>query len=96
MTQSRAVVAGLGKTGVSVVRYLLRKGWQVSVTDTRAAPPGLDQLRGLGVELAMSLGTLDANLLKGADCVVASPGLPQSDGFFAAALVRNKVEEKAA
>ena len=82
---ARAVVAGLGNTGISVVRYLLRKGWQVSVTDSRATPPGLDELRALAPEVTASLGALDAALLTGADCVVASPGLPLSDPLFGAA-----------
>jgi UDP-N-acetylmuramoylalanine--D-glutamate ligase len=85
MAASRAIVAGLGKTGISVIRYLLRKGWQVNVTDTRAAPPGRDELREIAPDLPVSLGALDASLLKGADCVVASPGLPLSDPFFEAA-----------
>jgi UDP-N-acetylmuramoylalanine--D-glutamate ligase len=82
---ARAVVAGLGKTGISVVRYLLRMGWQVSVTDTRAAPPGLDELRALAPDVTASLGALDTALLTGADCVIASPGLPLADPFFGAA-----------
>jgi UDP-N-acetylmuramoylalanine--D-glutamate ligase len=85
MAASRAIVAGLGKTGISVIRYLLHKGWQVNVTDTRAAPPGRDALREIAPDLPVALGALDASLLKGADCVVASPGLPLSDPFFEAA-----------
>jgi UDP-N-acetylmuramoylalanine--D-glutamate ligase len=85
MAELRAVVAGLGKTGVSAVRYLLRNGWHVSATDTRAAPPGRDELRAAAPDLPVSLGALDVSLLTGADCVVASPGLPQSDPFFVAA-----------
>ncbi|MEO8308841.1 MAG: UDP-N-acetylmuramoyl-L-alanine--D-glutamate ligase [Pseudomonadota bacterium] len=88
MAASRAVVAGVGKTGVSVIRYLLRKGWQVSATDTRATPPGLDELRSIAPDMRVSLGALDASLLTGADCVVASPGLPQADPFFVAARER--------
>jgi UDP-N-acetylmuramoylalanine--D-glutamate ligase len=88
MAAARAVVAGLGKTGVSVVRYLLRSGWQVDVTDTRAAPPGLEQLQQLAPGMQASLGGLDAALLAHADVVVASPGLSQADPFFAAARQR--------
>ena len=72
MAATRAIVAGLGKTGVSVVRYLLRQGWQVNVTDTRAEPPGRDELRSIAPDLPVSLGALDASLLNGADCVVAA------------------------
>ena len=66
------VVAGLGKTGVSCVRYLQRQGRRVAVTDSRRAPPGLDAL-GAGVELR--LGGLDLSLLEGASQLLLSPGL---------------------
>jgi len=36
-----AVVVGLGKTGFSVARYLLKHGSRVAVTDNRAEPPEL-------------------------------------------------------
>src|SRR4051812_1403246 len=85
MTATRAVVAGLGKTGHSVIRHLLARGWQVTATDTRAAPPGLDALRAMAPGLRIALGGLDVALLRDADYVVASPGLPQTDPFFIAA-----------
>ena len=66
MTATRAVVAGLGKTGHSVIRHLLARGWHVTATDTRAAPPGLEELRamapGLRVELVWrQLGDIEPN-----------------------------------
>ncbi len=85
MTPTRAVVAGLGKTGHSVIRHLLALGWQLTATDTRAAPPGMDELRAMAPGLRIALGGLDVGLLADVDYVVASPGLPQSDPFFVAA-----------
>ena len=48
-----AVIAGLGRTGLSCARYLRAHGWRIAVTDTRAAPPGLEALRALdpGIEV---------------------------------------------
>ncbi len=66
------VVAGLGKTGVSVVEHLLKQGYRVAVTDTRIDPPGLADLPS-GVECAF--GGLDAGLLKQAEEIILSPGL---------------------
>jgi UDP-N-acetylmuramoylalanine--D-glutamate ligase len=85
MQAPRAVVAGLGKTGHSVIRHLLARGWRVTATDTRAAPPGIDELRAMAPGLRIALDGLDVGLLTDAECVVASPGLPQSDPFFIAA-----------
>ena len=80
-----AVVAGLGSTGQSVIRHLAARGWRVAGTDTRAQPPGIDALRAAFPQLRVACGGLDAALLEGADLVVASPGLSQQEGFFAAA-----------
>ena len=66
------VVAGLGKTGVSVVKHLLQLGYPVAVTDTRMDPPGLADVPA-GVEC--SLGGLDTALLARAEEIILSPGL---------------------
>ncbi len=66
------VVAGLGKTGVSVVRFLLEKGYPVAVTDSRIEPPGLADLPS---NVECSLGGLDAALLCRAEEIILSPGL---------------------
>jgi UDP-N-acetylmuramoylalanine--D-glutamate ligase len=83
-----AVVAGLGKTGQSVIRHLTARGWQVAGTDSRAEPPGFAMLSAVYPRLRFAVGGLDTKLLDGADCVVASPGLPLADPFFAAARAR--------
>lgn len=80
-----AVVVGLGKTGLSLVRYLHAAGAQVSVTDTRQVPPALAELRQLDAAIEVRCGALDATLLKDAALLVVSPGVPLNDPFFAAA-----------
>jgi len=81
-TKQSAVIAGLGKTGLSCARYLHALGWRLAVTDTRAQPPELPRLREMSPEIPVSLGGLDKRLLDEAACVVASPGIPLSDPFF--------------
>jgi UDP-N-acetylmuramoylalanine--D-glutamate ligase len=85
MKAQRAVVAGMGKTGQSVIRHLLSRGWVVSATDSRSDPPGLAALREWAPTLRIAVGGLDVTLLADADCVIASPGLSQADPFFVAA-----------
>jgi len=81
----RAVIVGLGRTGISCARYLHERGWQLAVTDTRTEPPALAELRALDATIPVSLGALDARLLKDAMCVVASPGVSLDQPFFAEA-----------
>ena len=80
-----AVIAGLGRTGLSCARYLRTHGWRIAVTDTRAAPPGLAELRALDPRIEVRTGGLDTALLDEAVCVVASPGLALDQPFFAEA-----------
>ena len=80
-----AVVVGLGATGLSCARHLHAHGWRLAVTDTREAPPELGALTALDARIPVRLGGLDAALLAGAMCVVASPGLPLNGPLFAEA-----------
>jgi UDP-N-acetylmuramoylalanine--D-glutamate ligase len=84
----RVIVAGLGKTGHSVIRYLVARGCRIAATDTRREPPGFALLRAAHPAVHLSLGGLDAALLDDAELVVASPGLPQDDPFFTVARAR--------
>jgi UDP-N-acetylmuramoylalanine--D-glutamate ligase len=80
--QTYAVIVGLGRTGLSCARYLHARGWRLAVTDTRQKPPEMTRLAELDPGIPVSVGALDARLLEGADCVVASPGVSLAEPFF--------------
>ncbi len=69
------LVAGLGATGLSLVRHLSAQGARLTVTDTRAAPPGLAQLRAEFPSISLRLGRTDAGLLDGIERLAMSPGV---------------------
>lgn len=69
------VVVGLGKTGLSCVRYLRACGYPVAVNDTRAEPPGLAAFQAEFPDVEVSLGKLDEQLLLRAREIVCSPGV---------------------
>ncbi|PSJ40174.1 UDP-N-acetylmuramoyl-L-alanine--D-glutamate ligase [Zobellella taiwanensis] len=73
MIPERVVIIGLGQTGLSCVRYCLARGILPLVMDTRARPPGVEQLP---AGLDCRFGDLDAASLLAADLIVASPGVP--------------------
>jgi UDP-N-acetylmuramoylalanine--D-glutamate ligase len=83
-----AVVVGLGKTGLSAVRYLRANGVAVSVTDSRAEPPGLAELRAFDQKIPVRCGGFDSSLLAEAQLVVISPGVAARGEFFDAARAR--------
>ena len=66
------VVAGLGVSGVSAVNFLYQQGYNVAVTDSRAIPPGADQIP---EAVKRSFGRLDLELLLQAEEIILSPGL---------------------
>lgn len=67
-------VVGLGMSNAAVVDYLLKHDLKkLTVFDTRANPPYVDEMPG-GIDLR--LGPLDADEMCSYDILVVSPGLP--------------------
>jgi UDP-N-acetylmuramoylalanine--D-glutamate ligase len=83
-----SVVVGLGKTGVSCLRYLAKRGVRVSATDSRPAPPGLADLGSLAGNVDLRLGGFDLSLLDGASQVLMSPGVSLEEPIAAEARAR--------
>lgn len=79
------VVAGLGISGVAAVNFLHEQGYRVAVTDSRANPPGHDQI---STEVQSSFGALDQELLLAAEEIIISPGLDPKLPEIQAALAK--------
>ena len=71
------LVLGLGVSGMALARWCARCGAQVSVADTRAAPPQLQALQDALPAVAFIHSEMNADLFSSAafDLVVKSPGL---------------------
>ena len=78
----RSVIVGLGRTGLSAARHLAARGHRLVVTDSRANPPGLAELKRLVPEAQTALGGFDPAVLAGADQIVVSPGVSLSEPFL--------------
>lgn len=83
-----SVVVGLGKTGISCLRYLAKHGMPAVATDSRGAPPGLAELGGLAETLDIRLGGFDLSLLDGASRLLMSPGVSLDEPIARAARAR--------
>lgn len=70
------VVIGLGKTGLSCVRFLKHLGCDVAVVDTRSRPPGLAELKAEFPDVSFVSGALDQFDLTQVQELIVSPGLP--------------------
>ncbi|MFP5439876.1 MAG: UDP-N-acetylmuramoyl-L-alanine--D-glutamate ligase [Gammaproteobacteria bacterium] len=82
------VVVGLGKTGVSCVRWLRARGESVRAIDTRDAPPGLAAVQAEFPDLEIHTGGLRRDWLDFAQAIVASPGVAVAEPEIAAAAAK--------
>ncbi len=72
------IVVGLGKSGMSLVRHLARRGLPFAVVDTRANPPELATLKAEYPDVQVRCGELDVDFLCTASELLVSPGLAVS------------------
>ena len=71
----RALVVGLGLTGFSCVRHLAMRGYDVTVIDSRDAPPKLEELRHEFPGVIAHTGGLTASFFDDPGLLVVSPGV---------------------
>ncbi|SNS24418.1 UDP-N-acetylmuramoyl-L-alanine--D-glutamate ligase [Pseudomonas segetis] len=69
------IIVGLGKSGMSLVRFLARQGVRFAVVDTRANPPELGTLREQFPQVEVRCGDLDVEFLCRASELLVSPGI---------------------
>jgi UDP-N-acetylmuramoylalanine--D-glutamate ligase len=72
-TASRDLVVGLGTTGLSIARYLRRSDIDAMFFDSRAEPPGMNELGEVWPNAEVLLG--DVKLPAGIARIIASPGI---------------------
>ncbi len=82
--KKKSLVVGLGKSGLSIARYLERNKEDAIFFDSREEAPGLDELQELLPEAEVLAH--DAKLPKNIDRIIASPGVPDSLPMIASAL----------
>ncbi|ACO77549.1 UDP-N-acetylmuramoyl-L-alanyl-D-glutamate synthetase [Azotobacter vinelandii CA] len=82
------IVVGLGKSGMSLVRFLARQGARFAVVDTRANPPELATLKAQFPQVEVRCGELDVEFLCRASELYVSPGLALSTPALQAAAAR--------
>ena len=82
------IVVGLGKSGMSLVRFLVNQGKSFAVVDTRENPPELVTIRRDHPNVEVRCGELDVEFLCRAGELYVSPGLALSNPSLQAASAR--------
>src|SRR5438067_1849041 len=75
LTKGLSVIVGLGVTGLACVRYLAAQGVNLAVNDSRAEPPGLNDLKQQFPQVPYICGHFDRDLLNKAQQLIISPGV---------------------
>ncbi len=83
------LVVGLGKTGLSVVRYLRALDEAVVVVDSRDIPPGLTALKDEYADVEYFTGQFDVSLFVKAHRIIVSPGVALTEPALVAAKNNN-------
>ncbi len=84
LSRKKALVLGVGDTGISAIRYLQSKGAEVVAADTRENPP-----RAAELSIPVAAGPFTGSLLEGVELVVLSPGLSLDEPVVREASRRN-------
>lgn len=88
LANKRVLIVGLGKTGLSCVRFLNKHGVEVAVTDSRQHPPGLEVLQQEFPDIAVFVGSFQAEVFERAECLIVSPGVSIQELHIQAACAR--------
>jgi UDP-N-acetylmuramoylalanine--D-glutamate ligase len=75
----KVLVLGLGDTGLSMAKWLARRGASVRVADTRTEPPRLAELKRSLPAVPAYCGPLQHEMLAGVDFIAISPGVPLAE-----------------
>ena len=88
LASKRVLIVGLGKTGLSCARFLNKRGIEVAVTDSRDNPPGLEVLQQELPDIAVFVGSFNAEVFERADVLIVSPGVSVNELQIQAAAAR--------
>lgn len=86
----KIVVIGMGKTGIASAAFLGKKGAQVTVTDEKSPDQWNVEFEKIAREKWLEVGEYgNVSILKDAEMVVPSPGIPPDNKLLVAALKNN-------
>jgi len=82
----KIVVVGLGVTGLSVARFLVRLGFEFVIADSREQPPELKQFQMEMPNLTVFTGKFDEDLFNAETYLIVSPGVSLNEHAISKAI----------
>ncbi len=86
LTNRRALVLGLGASGLSMARWLNARGASVRVADSRDSPPFAGQLHSELPSIEVHTGAFRPGSFADVDLIAISPGVPMAEPLVRAAV----------
>lgn len=83
------LVLGMGETGMSMTKWLLKQQAVIRIADTRAAPPNLDTVLSILPAAVVFTGAIENSLFDDIDMIAMSPGIALSEPFVQRAVARS-------
>jgi UDP-N-acetylmuramoylalanine--D-glutamate ligase len=90
LARKRFLVAGLGKSGLAMAKWLHARGAFVRVADSREEPPNRAALAAAAPDIEVLAGPFRAETFAEADYLALSPGVPVTTPALAAAIAAGK------
>lgn len=84
LKEKSILIVGLGKSGLSIARYLDRKGLDFSVVDSREKPPGIDEIKRIS-PVCNVYDSFEKKLFCNYDVLIVSPGVSVNEPSIVAA-----------
>jgi len=88
LDKKRVLVLGLGETGLSALRWLLKQGAHVTMADSRQNPPGMNELLQKYPQINLHTGPFEQAVLMQAELIVISPGVSLKEPAVQAAVAK--------
>jgi UDP-N-acetylmuramoylalanine--D-glutamate ligase len=88
LSGKKALVLGLGVSGLSMARWLANRGARVNVADTRPSPPCGGLLRRDLPDVPLTTGAFRSETFDDIDVIAISPGVPLSEPLVQNAATR--------
>ncbi len=73
------LVLGMGETGMSIVKWLVRQEARIRVADSRTAPPNLGTMMSMIPAGQIFTGPFENKILEDIDLIAMSPGVPVAE-----------------
>ncbi|MGZ0019950.1 UDP-N-acetylmuramoyl-L-alanine--D-glutamate ligase [Nitrosomonas sp. wSCUT-2] len=75
----KILVLGMGETGLSMMKWLIRQGADVRIADSRQQPPALQEVKEKYPQVKTFTGKFDNAILEDIEMIAISPGVPVAD-----------------